>query len=381
MAEFFNGNKISTGNTFHQSISNVGKLGFYPTDPQHCRKIAEMLNWPEGEVNALEPSVGNGIALRTVLAGADKQKIHTYGVELNADIFAELKEHREEMKLDYILNADFLRGIKISNNRFSFCFSNPPYGDSDNCRLEQEFVEKIFGYMKPRGLLVLVIPYYDLADEKFVKSFYGRFDPLGVYRFDDAEYSKYKQIVIFANRRSCTGFLRDNLTNWLADYREIERIPYLSQTEDTYDVPASPEEISFFTTKVFDADNFREALFDTALSGAVYKQCIKPYSAIEAGNPPIPLTSETSHLVAVCGVGSGFAGNEETGNLHLQRGVVEVQETEKYVDDGDKGGHIEVVKSSVTTMNILDSDFNYIKLEGEKSVSNEDDAENEDDEE
>ena len=44
MAEFFNGNKISTGNTFHQSISNVGKLGFYPSEYDRS-ETAEELNF------------------------------------------------------------------------------------------------------------------------------------------------------------------------------------------------------------------------------------------------------------------------------------------------------------------------------------------------
>lgn len=373
--------RVEHGNTFSRSVANVGKLGFYPTDPQHCRKIAEMLHWPEGEVNALDNSIGNGVALRTVIAGADKEKVHTYGVELNVDIYKDLKSHMKEMKIDYLLNADFLKGVKISNNKFSFCFSNPPYGDGEGgVRLEQLFVEKTFGYMKSKGLLVLVIPYYLLADDKFVRSFYGRFEPQAVYRFDDEEYQKFKQIVIFARRRQCTGFLRDNLINWLGYYREIEMVPYLSQAEETYNVPISADNIDYFTTKEFNADAFREALLSSSLMSMVGKACIKPYTAVDAGNPPIPLSNETSHLVAVCGVGSGFAGNEEDGNLHLQRGLVEVKEVEtvKENDNGDKS-IVEVTRSSVTKMNIIDSNFNYICLEGAETVVTSD-SDNEDEE-
>ena len=158
MAEYEKKN-VSSGNTFFQSITNVGKLGYYPTDQQHCRKIAEMLRWPAGEVNVLEPSIGDGAALRTVISNADKSKLHTFGVELNVNIYEKLNEVKKEMKVDYLINADFLHGVKISNNKFGFCFANPPYGDGDGCRLEQEFVEKIFGYLRNKGLLVLVIPY------------------------------------------------------------------------------------------------------------------------------------------------------------------------------------------------------------------------------
>lgn len=81
----------------------------------------------------------------------------------------------------------------------------------------------------------------------------------------------------------------------------------------------------------------------------------------------------------MCGVGSGFAGNEADGTLHLQRGVVEVREFEKVVEDSTGGSYVEVTQSSITTMNILDSDFNYIKLDGDAPVNNED-GESEDDE-
>lgn len=111
MAEYEKKN-VSSGNTFFQSITNVGKLGYYPTDQQHCRKIAEMLRWPAGEVNVLEPSIGDGAALRTVISNADKSKLHTFGVELNVNIYGKLNEAKEEMRVDYLINADFLHGVK-----------------------------------------------------------------------------------------------------------------------------------------------------------------------------------------------------------------------------------------------------------------------------
>ena len=82
----------------------------------------------------------------------------------------------------------------------------------------------------------------------------------------------------------------------------------------------------------------------------------------------------------MCGVGSGFAGNEADGTLHLQRGVVEVKEFEKVVEDSAGRSYVEVTQSSITTMNILDSNFNYIKLEGDAPVNNEDSESEADDE-
>lgn len=368
--------RVEHGNTFHQSISNVGKLGFYPTEPSHCKKISTMLRWPEKDVNILEPSIGNGVALKCVCSQANKEKVHTFGVELNVEIFNSLNEEKDEMGVDYLLNADFLHGVKISN-KFHFCFANPPYGDGeDGIRLEQLFVEKIFGYLKARGLFCLVVPYYLFQNEKFVKSFFGRFEPLGVYRFDDSEYAKYKQVVIFSRRRPCTGFLRDTLMNWIAPLSRIENIPYLRDSNDVFDVPGGAESVDVFTTKKFDAEAFRKALLTSTLVQGGKHGCIEPYSSTAAGSPPIPLTNETSYLVAVCGVGSGVAGNEEEGTLHLQRGNVETVEVEKHIADSDI---VDVTLTSVTTMNIIDSEFNYMQLKGNAVVEDEEES-NEDDE-
>lgn len=371
-------NRIEHGNTFHQSISNAGKLGFYPTDPVHCKKIATMLRWPKKEVNVLEPSIGDGVALSCVLENADKENLHTFGVELNTDIYNALNERKDQMGIDYLLHADFLKGVKISNNKFNFCFANPPYGDeADGVRLEQLFCEKIFGYMKSRGLFCLVIPYYILKNDKFVRSFFGRFEPLSVYRFEDAEYQKYKQIVVFSKRRPCMGYLRDTLLGWLESLSDIEKIDYLLKAEEVFDVPGGAEKVEYFTSKEFDADAFRKALLKSALLSTGNHGCVKPYTATKAGSPPLPLTNETSHLVAVCGVGSGFAGNEDEGTLHLQRGTVEVAEIEEVIDEPNKEPYVSVTCSSVTAMNIIDSEFNYIKIAGTaKAASDEDDESN-----
>lgn len=366
--------RIEHGNRFHQSISNAGKLGFYPTDPAHCKKIATMFKWPQKEVNVLEPSIGDGVALKCVLSDADKSFLHTFGVELNTDIFNALNERKEEMGVDYLLHADFLRGVKISNNKFNFCFANPPYGEeADGVRLEQLFVEKIFGYMKSRGLFCLVIPYYILKNDKFVRSFFGRFEPIATYKFEDAEFSKYKQIVVFAKRRPCMGYLRDTMISWLESLSDLEKIEYLMQADASFDVPGGAEKIEYFTTKEFDSDSFRKALLKSTLIMSGNHGCVRPYTATKAGNPPLPLTNETSHLVAVCGVGSGFAGNEDEGTLHLQRGTVEIAEVEEVITEKNKEPYISVTRSSVTAMNIIDSQFNYIKIAGTAKAAADDD--------
>lgn len=362
--------RVEHGNTFHQSVSNVGKLGAYYTDKDHCERIGWLIDWPEGEVCVIEPSVGDGSAVAEVTKGfPEREQLHIYGVEMNIDTYNKLKAS-EDRNVDYVINADFLTGVKISQRAFSFCFANPPYGEADNdYRYEQKFEEKLFGYLKRGSLLAYVIPYYLLQDEKFIKSFFGRYEPCVVYRFDDAEYAKFKQIVILAYRRASIGYLKDTLADWYESVDAIEKIPYLpkkhEEVTEKFRVSISKDEqIQYFSTLVFDSDSFRMALSGSSLLQRVGdKACVPQYRAVAAGNPPLPLTKENAYMLGVCGAGAGFAGSEEEHTLHLQRGVVTTVTTGRYEskDSGDGGKIIETTTSS-SAMNIIDGDFNFTRL-------------------
>ena len=134
-------------NSFFQSAQNVRKLGAYYTDVDHCRRIGNLFDFDQAEeICVLEPSIGDGQAVLTVTGEREHCKI--FGVELNRDTYMECLQ--DNPKFTAILNEDFLKGVKISNNKFSFCFANPPYGESaeEKKRLEQLFLERIAGYMR-----------------------------------------------------------------------------------------------------------------------------------------------------------------------------------------------------------------------------------------
>lgn len=153
-----------------------GKMGAYYTDTEHCRRIGNLLEFPE-EFIALEPSIGDGSAIAATLEKAPVFP-KVYGVELNRNTYEEVKKDERF----YVIGADFLNGIKVSNKAFSYVFSNPPYGvDADRReRYEKLFAEKIFNYMVPGGILAYVIPYPVFMDERFLKPFFSKFNPLCV---------------------------------------------------------------------------------------------------------------------------------------------------------------------------------------------------------
>ena len=112
-------NDIFMQSTFSRSLHNEAKMGAYYTDTDHCVRLARLFDWPDEEVCVLEPSIGDGKAVQAITQNAPKSTI--FGVELNKSTFDQL-----EQKFPYLLNEDFLHGVKISRKAFSFCFANPP---------------------------------------------------------------------------------------------------------------------------------------------------------------------------------------------------------------------------------------------------------------
>lgn len=344
--------KVFKQSSFSRSLINESKLGAYYTDVNHCERIGQLFKWPEDNVTVLEPSVGNAAAVVAVTKDCPNKEI--YGVELNTDTYTQLKERGD---CDHVLNADFLNGVKISNSRFTFVFANPPYGvhQEKNERLEKLFLEKLTGYMTAGGVLAYVIPYLVLKDDEFIKCFCNRFNPLVVFKFDDDEYKKFKQVVIIAVKRSSMGCFSQWREQFKSSVGNLDKIPYLpelgAQIKMKVPVPTATSEIEYFTTLRFDAKAAGEILERSALYGSFVQKVFLPdYQVMELGNPPVPLKKDLLYLIAVSGGGQGKVGSEENNDVHLQRGVVKVI----------KENHIEVIGDGKSVLK--ESSFSKIAI-------------------
>lgn len=343
---------------FSRNVGNDARMGAFYTNADHCERIGRLFKWPEEEVCILEPAVGNGIAVDMVTKDAQNKRI--FAVDINKDTYAGIKD-----KYDYVLNADFLTGVKITNRAFSFCFSNPPYGVMENdgkMRYETAFLEKIHSYLKKDGILVYVIGYSTLKDTNFLQKFMARFIPLATFRFDDEEYRHFRQIVVIGMKRDSIGYMRKWLDEFYTNIDELEKLPYLPTLTDTINtpipvLPSSADDVLYFTTQEFDVERARNVLLDSSL----YKEIlsfteIPHYRATELGHPPIPLPKDLLYLVAVSGGGQGKVGSEETNDLHLQRGVVQTV-TEQRVVKGEKNDSILMETSyNKVSVNLIEQD-------------------------
>lgn len=346
-------NNIHKENNFSRLRVNNEKCGAYYTDKKQCNKIANLFHFEDGKEYAIiEPSIGNAEAVLEVTKACTNKKI--FGVELNKEAFESLSESG---KVDYLINADFLNGVTISNNIFSFCFMNPPYGeDFRGERLETQFVVKVTSYIRTNGVLCMVVPEYVFTEDKFLRTYLARYEHLAHYRFDDEVYAQFKQVVVVGKRKSGIGLQREVLEALRADL-EANGFPYLP-TEPLeapiFVPPSSAEKVEMFSTLKFDAAAAFEKmqhvspLYSAVRIGA--KTAQKEYGAVEFGEPILPPSPSMCYLMATVGGGAGLCGNGESGSLHLQRGNAQVVKEQKEVVSAT--GVVQIVETTKTVMSL-----------------------------
>ena len=297
---------------------------------------------------------------------SEKRMSKVFAVELNSDTCKEDLEHNDF--IDYYLNADFLNGVKISHNVFGFCFANPPYGQSEEgIRLEQRFMEKLHPYLKASAPFALVLPYYIATDEKFLKSYMARFQPVAFFKFDDAVYKSFQQTVLVGLRRKSIGYLRSSFDEFYGRIKDIKDVPYLPMSRDEVKRPlmavkSSESAVEYFTTLEFNRKKAGEYLSCSSLDGKLGEFMVKKYTAGMIGRPPVPLKKDLLYLLAVAGGGQGLVGSNENQDVHLQRGVARVVKSNSIIENGER---LEDVEKSYTqiTLHIIENDGSIKVLE------------------
>lgn len=372
---------IHAMNSFSRTVANEQKKGAYYTDSGMCKRIGRLLAFPEDEeVSVLEPSIGDGSAVRAVLDNVTvKGKgASVFGVELDAEVAEETKRVFKGLSQDnVIIQADFLSGMKMSYTSFGMCFANPPYRKADKLNeesLETQFMRGIYPLLKKFGVLVYVIPHYTLSNlTDFIKPFLVRFDPIAVYRFDDKEYAQFQQCVLIGRRRNRMADWSDEMNELKERFRERvanpENIPYLPALDEEIEedrlvvVPASPaRDVQTFTTRFFDYAKAGSALTERS---PLYKEESRRleaqrYQQAELTKPPVPLKKDLLYLCAIAGGGQGYCGSEENGDLHLQRGVVKTISTEELVGKENGNGSVIVEHTrAAVSMTVLENDGTF----------------------
>jgi predicted RNA methylase len=217
------------------------KLGYYPLNLTEAQRIRRFLQFPDEPTSVLDPCAGTGAAL---LALSESAAAIRYGVELDSHRADEARDVLDEV----IQGSAFDTHARVES--FSLVYLNPPYdfeiGEGRNRRMERLFLEHVARWVRPGGVLVLVVPYDRVYDCRSVLT--PQFRDKAVYRLTEPEATAYKQVVVFGIRRTRHERERlDDRTVQLGDrkLRDLTRhygeIPALTDNPDRcYAVPASP---------------------------------------------------------------------------------------------------------------------------------------------
>lgn len=371
-------NNMRSNNTFSRIAGNNQKMGAFYTDLEHCRNIGEMFAFPaDKEVCVLEPSIGDGSAVLSVTKADVCSNIKVFGVELNkevADVTKTLPGITE------CLEADFLEGVRIRNNAFSFCFGNPPYQDDDLAlggseRTERQFLEKVTTYICKGGILCWVIPYKSFIDYSNMRFTLNHYEILKVYKFREPEYSKYHQIVMVAKRVGNHFCLKQEVERAVSkwDLESLTELPFsFSEDEKIEVLPTEEAKVNLFCKRKFDVEGAFASLRDMGanpvfedLNKYMDKRISMPrYKANSLGKPPIPLKKDSLYLLSTVGTGQGLTGSVESSDVHLQRGVAEVVEDSELLTNGSGEVNAEKVTTRTKiTMSIIEASGKITELE------------------
>ena len=134
------------------------KMGYYPLPENEGVKLRSLLTYPP-TASAIDPCVGQGVALHLVTSGAP---VRRYGVELDS----------ERARIASAAGIETIQGNTFDANArpesFFVLYLNPPYdseiGSIANRRMEAVFLEHTYRWLAMEATLILVIPFERLHD-------------------------------------------------------------------------------------------------------------------------------------------------------------------------------------------------------------------------
>lgn len=219
---------------------------------------------------------------------------------------------------------------------FSLLYLNPPY-DSEidlvsNRRMERLFLEHTHHWLVQRGVLILVIPFEQLADCAGILA--GNFTGIAAFRMTASESIRFRQIGVFGIRRNVRGAAHEeNLrrTLALAAYGGYSKLPELTPDAIApFAVPCSGEAALSYRGLPY---NLIEDLPPNSAAWKQAAQVMLPREDMAIGRPITPLHGGHVGLLCTAGLLNGVFGQGEERHIARWRSVKHV--TEFHEEEGD----------------------------------------------
>jgi hypothetical protein len=306
------------------------RLGFYPLPIPEAERIRRFLVFPDKQSCALDPCVGDGAALAEI---ASDKNASRYGIELDAG----RADQARTKEIEVIHGNCF--DVQCPVESFSLIYLNPPYdfeiSEERSQRMEKLFLEHVYRWLKPGGILVLIVPARRIADCTVLLS--RGFRDIRVYRLTEPESVRYGQVAVFGVRR--TRQERDRLRDaeiiqaqlWLASVeREVQKLSPLPQEPDhLYAVP--PSDRVGMVHRGLPLDQIEDLL----PKSSAYRQASAILFAKQAdltGRPLTPLHGGHVGLLCTAGMLNGIFGEGESRHIAHWQSVKLVDKSEEEED-------------------------------------------------
>jgi hypothetical protein len=306
------------------------KLGFFPLPTAEAERLRNCLTFFQ-EFSAVDPCVGDGVAFARLSNGAEA---HRYGIEIDAN-------RAEQAR---VLGIETLQAnamdVRCPAESISVLYLNPPYdlevGQTNNQRLELVFLEHTYRWLKPGGVLVLVIPQPQL--KPCARILGEHFADLTVYRLTEPASVQYKQVIVLGRRRKRHQHLRDSellesvrwleMLAWKPDLQILTESPAVR-----YEVPPSGPVV--LTNTGIPLDEVEDLLLDSA----AYRQAgriLLPKQRNVRGRPLTPLHGGHVGLLCTAGMLNGIFGEGEDRHIAHWRSLKFTDHWEEEEEDGTK---------------------------------------------
>jgi hypothetical protein len=259
-------------------------------------------------------------------------KAHSYGLEIDAF------RAEQACKLGiHVIQANAM-DVRCPVESLSLLYLNPPYdfevGQQGNKRLELVFLEHTYRWLKPKGVLVFVIPRPQL--KVCARLLAEQFTGIHLYRLAEPECTKYSQVVVLAFRRGRNTQLEDSAllqtAGYLAGAATETDIPPLTETADAV-FPVPPAGPVVLTNRGIPLDQVEDLLLQSSAYRQASRVLVREANNI-TGRPLTPLHGGHVSLLATAGMLNGVFGHGEDRHIAHWRSVKFVDHWEENEPSG-----------------------------------------------
>ena len=339
-------------------LMNQVRMGYYPTDPDNIAHILRGIQFPEGvTTNVFDPCCGCGKALRQIAEG---NNCFAYGVELD-----EFRADEAQTRLHRVGVGSFFRS-RISNEAFHLMFLNPPYlsvltEGGSKTRHEKRFLMESLFHLMQGGLLIYVIPFYRLTPD-ICKILADNFSGLGVWRFTDSEFKKFKQVAVMGLRKKRCEDAEAAAMLERQSY-DPALLPVITEIEEgRYALPAVTKNV-----EIFKGERFNEKELERQLCHSdSIRRLMNAKSDLDRGakRPLLPLSIGQIGLVGGSGMINGLV---KCDTPHVIKGrIIKVKRVEREEKFSYRGNHTGTEVKEVISNKMV---FNVLTPDGFKSLA------------